>query len=713
MKFNRLNVKDKAIIQVVLDREVEPQVVREQVSHIWIFDRSGSMGWTIGKLMEDGIRMLDSIPNNDSISIGWFSSEGGQYGFPIIGKNVTSDRAEIVMKMRSIASVIGMTCFSEVFAFTADTLIDTLTSAGMSNFKLVHFTDGYPVVSNRQKENDNLFKAIDRINGRLSSSMLVGYGDYYNKQLMAEMASKLGGSLIHSSHIDEFVNTTTKFIGTDVSANFVEELMPVSGDVTPFGIEGGNVVIYRTKGSFALVPENVSTYYILANENRIQFEKSIDLVDADEVVDGLYAAAYIMLNAGKADEAIDFLGHLGDVAFIDQTINAQTNAEFGLAQNAVLKAVSQESDRFVAGRNTNYVPDDDAFCLLDLFSLLDGYGFFHPTHPEFKYKRIGVPQVEVEGYPKFVVDDNIKCDLGDLVWNKTRLNLSIRVYMSGTIELGDDSNKYGLSKKFRTGKFRTYTIVKDGVLNVTKLPVSIGDIVTFGMLQSYGMIDSDVAFISDQVYVLDLTKIPLVSRAMATPPTAVKFTEMLDEELKLEFQLKYLKDLLNREDPEGKSKPSPYTDEQKEYLKKFGVVNGNFAPPTVRGEVTDKYDAREFDVAISGFSSVPKIADIELGIKNNKVHKPNSAGEMMEQIIKAYAVLFKNVSKDRLISAINKEIEMCKSNLNDVRDEIQSTRFAVLLAKKWFPDLKDRDGATVTTNGKVFTFRIKDIQESY
>ena len=73
-----------------------------------------------------------------------------------------------------------------------------------NRFAFMLFTDCYPVVSNYGKEVDRIRAAVGKLKAVLTSALIVGYGDYYNKDLLTKMSERLGASLVHSSDLPSF-----------------------------------------------------------------------------------------------------------------------------------------------------------------------------------------------------------------------------------------------------------------------------------------------------------------------------------------------------------------------------------------------------------------------------------------------------------------------------------------------------------------------------
>jgi hypothetical protein len=154
-----------------------------------------------------------------------------------------------------------------------------------------------------------------------------------------------------------------------------------------------------------------------------------------------------------------------------------------------------------------------------------------------------------------------------------------------------------------------------------------------------------------------------------------------------------------------------FSPEQNEYLASFGVTANGFNPPVVEEESTDYYYAKEFDVKLAGFSSLPKIDDV---IERNRAGKPWTPSQKI--VGEAYNDVYEGMSAIKSVDLLYLDTQLSKHKmlLDDVRKDIQRTKFAVLLSKKWFSDLDTRDGAVVTdAEGHKFTFTIRDIQVPY
>ena len=98
---------------------------RNAVNHIWIYDRSGSMYGALKNLTNQLIELSKKIPKGDTLTIGWFSSEG-QRNFMLKGFKISDDADYALLEktIRNNSTTVGMTCFSEIIGDTKQVIDD-------------------------------------------------------------------------------------------------------------------------------------------------------------------------------------------------------------------------------------------------------------------------------------------------------------------------------------------------------------------------------------------------------------------------------------------------------------------------------------------------------------------------------------------------------------------------------------------------------------
>jgi hypothetical protein len=714
---------------VLIEQEIKTKKVvtkKGPVNHLWIYDRSGSMSWALPELTKQLIDLSKKLPKGDSLSLGWFSSEGNQYnwifkGFRIVD-NADYKMLEAAIKQNSHA--LGCTCFSEILSDT-DQVIKDLTVLSKI-FSLHFFTDGYPVVSNYQKEISSIFSAIKKIKGRIQTAMFVGYGHGYNKELLSSMAEKLGAMLIHSSMIPEYASSITKLISLTDNSEPKEELDPlISKPLSVFTITDQGIVIYTPDddGKLYISPTkgNSTKVYYLSNEkpNKKSWDKlevsDINFGDNnDQISQAMYAAALVMTQQTKSDVALEILGKIGDKSLIDSLNNAFQVEEYGAVEETINKTIQDVGLRFSSGRDVNYLPPTDAFCVFDALNTLldDDEAAFFPYHEKFKYERIGVASTAKDDFAKFIPDKKSKCPFNNMVWHESRLNLSIQFFVPGTIDLkdreGTTAQSLGLPVPYPTFVYRNFSFVKDGHTHIKTFYITSSE-ETYKVFKNKGIVVDDT-FKSDKVYGVDISKLPAINRKIAEGKTsATDLCKAVLQEHRLKAQIKALKYLKGQEVPvDAKESGDDYEDAQRAFLKANGVSidrDGSYSPPTVKADPVDFYMAKYFDIALSGIATLPTVKKVQEKIASGKARTPSET--LLEVGINAWNARKGSLSGDAAkMKWFNDTIKNLQNQMKALRVLIQQNKFAVLLGKAWYQEFTSRENCEITIDGVNCVFKL-------
>lgn len=716
--------KNLYLVEQLIIKETKV-VVLVPTNHLWIYDRSGSMSGILKNLTEDLITKSKEIPTGDTITLGWFSSEG-EFNFILKGFRVTEERDYKVLEkaLRNNNTTIGCTCFSEILTEASNVIKDL--SIFSDKFSLLFFSDGYPVVSNYSKEIKNIQKAISELEGSVTTCCFVGYGNYYNKELMSEMAESIGGNLIHSSNLEQFNIVLTDVInnsgGSDGKVEIILEAPSSEGVV--FCVNDKTINVYKEKEDHTVryAPSKEATDRIYTLTNKFDSNSTeLKLIkedflhargEASYFIQAIYAVACILNQKAKTDLAIDALASIGEVGFIDMLTNAFTNKEHGMAEESLREALVDISLRYTKGYNPNYLPDAHAFCLLDALELLmkDEEAVFYPYHPKFKYTSIGLASKPKGVVPKFQADSLTKCAFSNLTWNDSKLNLSVLARINGTIGLIGDAGKFGFSQTYPTFIFRNYAIVKDGFLNMDIIPVSLSK-ETFDSLKEHCIIEDLENYKEDQIYDLNLKAIPVINRAISEGATsATELSRKVFEELQYKAQLKVLNEFkkdLNKKEGIVDDIFKGMSEDQIEFLQINCITKNGFSPETEKVAPIDYYMVKEFDIKVKGFSSLPKVADVQTKLASGKALR--SVDTLLKSgidIIESSPV--KGLDNIVVLAWLDGETRKIKKKMLKTRFDIQKKKFSVVLAKKWFTEFSSRENCELIVDNNTFTFVLSE-----
>jgi len=708
--------------QEVKSKKTNTKVVKEKTNHIWIYDRSYSMSYELPGMIDQIVELSKNLPKGDTLSLGYFSSEG-EYRFIVIGFKITNkaDYKFLEKTIRKNADPIGCTCFSEIINETADVIEDL--SEFSKTFSFAFFTDGYPVVSNYSRELTNINSGIDKIKGQLTTAMFIGYSYYYNKPLMTKMAERIGGMLIHNDNIEDFTPTITRLVTlSETSEPKVEVTALVDKPVAVYTVtEQGVVLLNVEDGKVFVSPEAGKSSYIYyitdgtVNADDVDVD-ALDFSGDDSFCKGIYGGALVLCQQMATDKAMELMGLAGDKHYIDKLTNAFTIEEYGKAENKINEAINDSSARFKTGKDRNYLPPADAFCVFDLLNVLveDDDAAFYPYDKRFKYTKISKGTEFEDGYSKFKPDVKSACRFDTLTWHKSRLNLSVLTTIKGTIELQEREGKvakdFGLLEEYPTWVYRNYSFVTDGRPNMKVFYVTTSE-ETYKDLKNRGLVIDDT-FKKDGTYGVHISGIPAINRAIAEGNTSgTQLCKNVYSELKLMANLKAYKYFLKEEFPAEEKEASSFSEEQRKFLTDNGIdieKGGLYAPPVKSGiDASDFYMANRFEIKVKGCSSIPAVKKV---LDKRDAGKSLTASEaLLEQAVDKYEAFKKANSEDVLRKRfLENEIVANKKLLKPIRQDIQKTKFAILLAKKWFDEFTSRDETQLVVEGNTFNFKLDE-----
>jgi hypothetical protein len=668
-----------------------------------ITDESGSMGWAEDKMKRDLVTHLEEIPDGSYLSLGWFSSQS-QYRWYMVGFKIDPDsRADAAKIIERHSGSWNMTCYTDILT----DLPNILESASLADaHSLVFMSDGHP---NQGGGQDEILRLIRAAADKLSSVTIVGYGDYYNRQLLAEMAKAAGGSLVHASNVQDFGRAVTGVIKMRQTSKRIMISVPKNTKVL-FSIENGVVTVHDANEDQISVSPTATVYFPVKDiQARIKAEMTDPYGPA-------YGLALAQLRSNDIDAAIDTLSNIGDVKMVQLVSTAITNDEFGAAETALSECVVDLTKRFGLGQKVGCAPDPFAPDVLDVLNLLvqDKDAKFLPYHPAFNYKRIGRGTVVNGDFPKFQASPNSGTPVTEIVWHKERLNANVRAFIKGHVDLrdvnGQTPEELGFSRNRPVGKYREYSIVNNGNLNVRTLPVVDLSRDTFEQLVAWGVLDEGSVYYTGTVDLLHLDRLPVLSRGKRQPVDAEAYAINITDSLKLGAGLKLFKALLDEVSPKEERIVTSYSPEQVAFLAANGMdEKGNYDPPTKRSEATDVIPAREFYVSVKGLSSLPNLKAVrekteKIRAWTGKGKEPKyTAGEaLLVPWLEEYEAHCAGWSKALKVTWLEEQIETLKEAKQVLDKYINQVKFVMLMTGSWFEgwprgETKVTDGAFEVT----------------
>ena len=700
------------------------RTIIKPTNHIVVIDCSGSMSYELQAIRTQLKNRLASLLNeNDTLTIIWFSGRG-ESDILFEGVEVKSLKTfqEINNSIDRWLKPIGMTAFAKPLELVKDVIGRLSLTKLDSIFSLLFMSDGM----NNSVPWSDVVKATKELQNLLDASCFCEYGYYSDGLKLNELASILGGEKISCSNFDEWSplleNKLSKSYGSGK-----KKLVHVDGNILydfVYSIgSDGSVLTYNVDGGSILVGENV---------NEIHYFTNVDMGYGSHTNESaLYAAAYILSDRLMNDQAESVIAVLGDNYYYKLLSEAFGKQKLYAFKSSIKECVIDVAKRFPQGRGKILPIDDHAYCLMDLINDLSTMEncLFYPNHESFNYKRIGRAKVAVGS--KLNEDDHKKLSeatnaadmlkvaqelaenkidlefvdsfpergyaLDQLVWNSSRANLSVRVKYDGVAKL--PKNKFGIDEVL-TYKYRNYTLIKDGILNVTKLPVNFS--AEISLLLFHKGVKFEISEIDEsgtQFIIIDLSSIPIINRGMVKNISANDLALQEWKLLKVQANDKVYKHYRTEWFPkESKSFIGMLGQEQADWLKEIGITDYNgFNPKVESVESTDFYMSVNLETKIKGFSSLPPVASVITKMKDPKaVLKP--VEWLMSGAIKDIAILIESlqtIEPDKRNALLEVYLTNETTKLNAIRrdalESIAKIKFSLILSKKWFVEFKSFD----------------------
>jgi hypothetical protein len=463
--------------------------VATPVNHVVIIDCSGSMYHELPKLREQLKKKLPKqLGKEDTLSVIWFSGRR-QCGVLLEAEPVATlaDLQTVNQAIDRWLRPVCLTGFVEPLQ-EAEKLIGRLTKKNSNTFSMWFLTDGYDNQCNRGE----ILKAVEKTGAIVGAATFVEYGYYADRPLLTRMAEKAGGTLIFSEDFDRYAPAFEAHIQRKVSgAPRVE--VAVSGDVIGgfvFSAADTDLISYAVDNGKIAVPEDAGWIAYLSPTPVGKVDG--DLVELSKTaaknkksdptpIATAYAAVSLFSLRAQPKVLLPLLKALGDVHLIEQFSGCFGKQKYSAFMELAKQAAFGEG-RWQDGWDPTKVPRDDAFTVLDLLRILSDDEDNHVLldSDDFRYKRIGRPAevIEVEGQDPIDFKADSAPDgypVSNLTFNETRPNVSILVKKTGTVDLKKRLKGSGFEKKvpskFPTFVYRNYTIIRDGIVNVDRLPV--------------------------------------------------------------------------------------------------------------------------------------------------------------------------------------------------------------------------------------------------
>ena len=722
--------------------------VAKKTNHIFVVDVSGSMYHELPLIRTQLKNKLSNLmKEGDTISIVWFS---GSRDAGILKEEVEVKSLKTLSDLNDAIDrwlrPIGLTAFLKPLQLVKDLVGRIQTNRPDSVFSMIFLTDGY----NNDCPWNEVITTLKSLENNIVSSTFVEYGYYADTQKLTQMAGILGGEKISCDGFDDFEPMFDSKISSSARGGkkVVVEIIDSYLYDFAFSASDGSVLLYNIVDGKIMIGSDVKQIHFFSPNAIGNVSDGMIAMENDTA---LYAAIYVLSDRLLNDDAEKVFYALGDQFHYQMLVNAFGKQKLNAFKTAIKECINDTTKRFPDGSGRVQIQSvpDNAYCLMNLIENLGNIEgcLFYPNHESFVYKRIGAKRVvrgndlsaadkkrlaeakdinEVSKITEELKEKNVAVKfkdnnpergypLTDLVWNSERANLSVRIFIEGEAILPE--NKFKIDK-VSSYKYNTFTLVKDGIVNVKELPVLYSDElykilyknkVDFIIEKDYNaeVPDGKGDARYGQIIVIDLTSLPIINKGMVKAISANELA-MKEWELKKLQGNKKVYDFYKKEfyPKTSKSFVELLGQEAADWLKEVGITDYNgFSPKTDAKETKDFYMSVNLATKIKGLSSLPKVDDVKKKIFAGTTLKLNEW--VMADAIKKYmeqtaSDMFQSLSDEQQKGVLKTYLETKSDILNKQRrkilQEIAEIKFALILSKKWFTEFKSFDENQLAMN---------------
>lgn len=297
--------------------------------------------------------------------------------------------------------------------------------------------------------------------------------------------------------------------------------------------------------------------------------------------------------------------------------------------------------------------------------------------------------------------------IATLTFNENRPNVSFLTKRTGFVDITKriptDAMVKTLPGDFPSFIYRNYAVIKDGLVNIDRLPVRLSED-TYNELLAHGCPDDVFEGAEGEpdkdgtTYILNLRALPVINQQMIKDVSAKDYFErkfaLTSAQAVAKVYSSYAKELLPEKTSEGFA--VLYGEDEAAWLKEQGITeHSGFAPKSVQAEATDFYMGKELKVNLKGLSSLPSLNAVRKQIEKGKL---NAGGQLMKPTIdKVEAFLTSDAytgaaDKDAVLKAwLDGNAKDAKATTRKLIYDIAQTTFALIVGQVWFNEFESLD----------------------
>ena len=749
-------------------------------NHVVVIDVSGSMSYELPKLrtqLKD--KLVHLLRDDDTVSIIWFSGRG-EFGVlteaaPVIG---VKDLSKLHQAIDRWLRPVGMTGFREPLEEVA-ALVKRVKNG--NPFSLFFMSDGCDNQWNRAQILDAVKVAAAGL--AAATFVEYGYyADRAMLTAMATKAGGAHiFAQDFNEYEPVFAAAMQRQAVGDPTVALAIKGDPIGGFA--FTLDRGpstdpGLYTYEVTAGAVNVPKAVTGvwYVSAASVGTVITPKTkvygTSAAGTDPAVAATYAALSLYAARMQPKVVYPLLRALGDARLIRDFTTCFGKQRYSAFMDATKAAAFDAAARWRDGYDPTLVPPDDAFTVFDLLRVLnDGHTLLALDHEAFTYSRISRGRVDADEHltvaetaeltalreamgktraAKKLKELQARIDeilstkqdaltftptpvdgypLASLTYNESRANISLLAHKTGTVDLSArlkaiagtpaPATVRGLPDVFSTHIWRNYAVLKDGLVNIAKLPVLIKPevetaLVKAGVKFTGAPTSVTVGTTQYQRNVIDVGALPILNLKTVREVSAEQLARIEWVLTCARATQKVYKGLIAAQTPPGPKSAKlidTYGAEAAAWLVEQGLSDNGFSPKQTVAPVKDVYMGRELTVEIDGYKSLPSLKDVQ-----ERVAKLAAGGTKTKPLTGGAALMADALAtaKGWGLPALKRALEDVEVTIKQHLHEKSQLIVAIIVGQVWFKEFKSLDENTytlTTSNGPVsVTFTQREVE---
>ena len=637
-----------------------------------ITDTSGSMYSSIDVLKKTVQSMKNLLGPKDTISIAWFSDN---FDWIVKGATINTNTFDQLID-RNIYSR-GLTNYSDVLSSLSNVIVDVSLSTGVKNSSLIFLSDGH---SNMGAGHARIIQICQDIQQLPLEARVIGYSNYYNRELLLDMAKAFKGQF---SHISDHIELEQEYTQHMTNKKQIKNVTLDQKFDYLWQVSDTDIFVYQQNDDLSvdvLNTKDESQLFGLQDfevENLIRDSRATPspLLNDPKFV---YSLATVLSKANKANLGVSILVAAGDTTSARMLQKAFTVSQKGRAENEL-----QRSALTVQQINKTTVVEGQ---MLDQWlkelevKIQKGQVAIDTKLSEYNNvtrKKSDVSKV------KFVKSDGV-AKIVEIKGNENRPNINLLTVRKGKIteildkDLGNKLYNFNqntdtpINLPIECESFKNYTLVSNGDFNFDALVLDEnGKKIVIDPRQELSLFDSNIKNIDIKDFT-NLNKNLIKTKAHVS---------VLNWYIKNNAEAKHRDDLRLKWGIDGAA-----------LLEEMGLdYKLRYSPEkekTERDENADYIPMISIDAFIKGCS---KISAKDSYQKMVDKKKPNALDEIMWVLFKKYDAMKNELGKQLFVKALQTELEGLTQTVKILSQEVANQKFYIISTNSWFTGVDKAD----------------------